>query len=255
MKLIKVDTTYEPVVILSLNRPEKRNALNAALINQFCYTFENITSDPQTRVVILKGEGAVFCAGLDLHEAQEAESSGLSGEMVAKLFRTVYSSPCPTIALVHGAALAGGAGLMAGCDFVIAEENTVIGFPETRKGLVPALIMPLLMRRMSVSDLSELLFFEEEIDAQKAFAMKLVNRVVNHEGLMSEALYYAEKVMQGAPEATRKTKALLEKFYTPNFSECLDCALKFHFEARGSHEAREGIAAFIEKRKPNWANS
>lgn len=249
MELVKVDTTYHPVVILSLNRPEKRNALNRALITSVCEAVEKSSSDPRTRALIFKGEGPLFCAGLDLRELQEGDHQ-LTPELVQRLFQTVLFCPIPTLAMVHGAAIAGGLGIAAACDFVIAERQAAFSLPEIRRGIVPALIMPLLARRLDASDLAELLFFEQQIDAEKARSIGLVNRVVEQEALLAEALYCAEKILEGSPDATRKTKQLLSECYMPKFAELMEQALRIHKEARASKEVQEGISAFFDKETP-----
>lgn len=254
MELVRVNKDNEGITIITLNRPEKRNALNIALMSQFCDAIDVAVNDSTQRVVIIKGEGKVFCAGLDLNEAQDPGQTDRSTHSVAKMLTTIHKCPLTTIAAVHGAALAGGAGLMAACDFVVAEENTLLGFPETRRGLIAAQVMALLIRQLSYRDLKELLIFGETIDAGRALSMGLINRVGNQENMMAEALHYAEQAIKGAPQATTKTKQLMEELYPGSFADNLTHALKYHHEARQSEEAKEGMAAFLENREPKWVN-
>jgi methylglutaconyl-CoA hydratase len=157
-----------------------------------------------------------------------------------------------TIAAVHGAAVAGGAGIMSACDYVVAAEKTKIGYPETRRGLVAGLIMTFLRRQLRERDIRELLLGADLIDAQRALEIGLVNRVVPADEVMTEAQKFAKLVLQGAPNAVVQTKRLIEELWSTRVKEDVDLALKHHMQARESAEAREGIAAFNEKRPPNW---
>jgi methylglutaconyl-CoA hydratase len=157
-----------------------------------------------------------------------------------------------TIAAVHGAAVAGGAGIMSACDFVVAAQGTKIGYPEVRRGLVAGLVMTFLRRQVGERNMRELLFSSELIDAQRAKDIGLVNRVVARDDVMSEAQRFAESVLQGAPGALAQTKRLVDQLWWRSVNEDVDLALKYHLEARESTEAHEGIAAFNEKRKPKW---
>ena len=148
MELVRVNKDHEGITLITLNRPEKRNALNIALMSCLCDAIDAAVNDSTQRVVVIKGEGDVFCAGLDLSEAQDPEKTEQSTYSVARMLTTIQKCPCATIAAVHGAVFAGGAGLMAACDFVVAEEMTLFGFPETRRGLIPAQVMALLMRQL-----------------------------------------------------------------------------------------------------------
>lgn len=254
MENIKVNKDHKGITIITLNRPEKRNALNIALMSEITNAFESVSREPDQRVVVLRGEGEAFCSGLDLKEAQDPELIEHSAHAFAKMLSTVHGSHCATIALVHGAAFAGGAGLMAACDFAIAEEKTVFGFPETRRGLVAAQVMVILSRQLSDRDLKELVIFGETIDAERAYAMGLINRVSTQEYLLPDALYYAEKAILGAPHATTKTKQLMDELYPKLFADNLLHALQYHQEARQSEEAKEGITAFLQKRAPKWVH-
>ncbi|PYJ44907.1 MAG: enoyl-CoA hydratase/isomerase family protein, partial [Verrucomicrobia bacterium] len=154
---------------------------------------------------------------------------------------------------VHGAAVAGGAGIMSACDFVVAAERTKIGYPEVRRGLVAGLVMTFLRRQVGERNMRELLLGSELIEVERAKAIGLVNRVVARNDLMTEALKFADSVLQGAPSAVAQTKRLIDELWWRSVKDDVDLALKHHIQARESDEAREGIAAFNEKRKPNWA--
>jgi methylglutaconyl-CoA hydratase len=187
-----------------------------------------------------------------LKEAADHTKAHATAEMVAKTLVTLSQTRLITIAAVHGAAVAGGAGIMSACDFVVAAEKTKIGYPETRRGLVPGLVMTFLRRQIGERNMRELLLGSELIDAKRAMEIGLVNRVVPTSELMNEALRFANSVLQGARGALTQTKRLIEELWSSSVKEDVDLALKYHMQARESAEAREGIAAFNEKRKPNW---
>jgi methylglutaconyl-CoA hydratase len=141
---------------------------------------------------------------------------------------------------------------MSACDFVVAAVRTKIGYPEVRRGLVAGLVMTFLRRQIGERNMRELLLGSELIDAERAREIGLVNRVVARDDLMSEALKFAESVLQGAPGAVKQTKRLIDELWWRSVKQDVNLALKYHLEARESAEAQEGIAAFNEKRKPNW---
>jgi methylglutaconyl-CoA hydratase len=157
-----------------------------------------------------------------------------------------------TIAMVHGAAVAGGAGLMSACDFAIAAERTRIGYPEVRRGLVAGLVMTFVRRQLRERDLREVLLASELFDAERAREIGLVNRVVPPGDLESEVQKIAASVLQGAPGAISNSKRLMEELWSTSVREDIELALSHHLTARESAEAKEGIAAFNEKRPPNW---
>lgn len=240
------------IALLALNRPEARNALNLALLNELNREIEELSNDETIRVLVLHGAGDVFCAGLDLKEAQQEELAEESGQAVASALEKLYNSPLVTIAAVHGAAIAGGGGLMAACDLIVAAEGTQIGFPETRRGLVAAIILALLHRQIPDHHLRELLFVGNLISAERAERIGLVNRVVALQNVVEEALEMAAKVLQGAPDATVLSKQLLNKVTGEPLSSEIEYNLKQHMHARHGEEALEGIRAFTEKREPRW---
>jgi methylglutaconyl-CoA hydratase len=159
-----------------------------------------------------------------------------------------------TIAMVHGAAAAGGAGIMSACDFVVAAEGTKIGYPEAKRGLVAGLVMTFLRRQVRERDIRELLFTAELIDAARAKEIGLVNRVVPVDQLESDTQKIVAAVLQGAPGALANAKRLMEQLWSTSVKEDIETALSHHMQARESDEAKEGVAAFLEKRAPRWAH-
>jgi len=253
MAVVLVEKQTPQITLVTLNRPERRNSLTIELLTELIAAVTAAASDAQQRVLILRGSGAAFCTGLDLKAAADQTKAHATAEMVAKTLIAIAETPLVTIAAVHGAAVAGGAGIMAACDFVVAAEKTKLGFPEVRRGLVAGLVMTFLRRQVGERNLRELVLGGELIDAARAKEIGLVNRVVAPNELMNEAQKFADSVLEGAPKAIAQTKRLIEKLWSSSVKEDVDLALKHHMQARESDEAREGIAAFNEKRKPNWA--
>ena len=253
MPVVLVEKQSPQITVLTLNRPERRNSLTIELLNELIAAIKMASDQPDERVLILRGAGAAFCTGLDLKEAADQTKSQATAEMVAETLITLAETRLVTIAAVHGAAVAGGAGIMSACDFVVAAEKTKIGYPEVRRGLVAGLVMTFLRRQVRERHLRELVLGGELIDAERAREIGLVNRVVARDEVMNEAQKFADSVLQGAPDAIAQTKRLVEELWATSVKEDVDLALKHHLQARESAEAREGIAAFNEKRRPNWS--
>ena len=250
--LIAKEQRPEGITILTLNRPAKRNALNADLMEACSAAFETVAQDQNQRVIILRGEGPVFCAGLDLEESFLLGNAERTARLVARVLRAVYHAPQVTIAVVQGAAIAGGAGLMSACDVVVAAQDARIGYPEVRRGLVAALVMTLLHRQVREREARELLLLGDLVASEQARQMGLVNRVVPAEQLMVEAMTLARMALQGGPQSIAQTKKVLDELWPSSFNHELDETLLDHLSARNSNEAREGVAAFLEKRNPKW---
>ena len=249
--LIEKQSTHTTVV--TLNRPERRNALTIELTSELAGAIAVAEADEAQRVLILRGAGLSFCTGMDLNETADASKAHASADNVAKMLLALSQTRLITIASVHGAAVAGGAGIMSACDFVVAAEGTKIGYPEARRGLVAGMVMTFLRRQLRERDVRELLFTGELIDAQRAREIGLVNRVVAPDQVEAEAQKIAASVLQGAPNALKNAKRLLEELWSTSVREDIDRALVHHLHARESAEAKEGVAAFLEKRSPKWA--
>jgi methylglutaconyl-CoA hydratase len=251
MPVVLIEKLTPQITIVTLNRPERRNALTIELLTDLVAAIKVASDEPHERILILRGTGPAFCTGLDL-KAATLQNAHATAEMVAKTLITLSQTQLVTIAAVHGAAVAGGAGIMSACDFVVAAEGTRIGYPEVRRGLVAGLVMTFLRRQVGERNMRELLLGSELIDAERAKEIGLINRVVPEANLMSEAQKFADSVLQGAPGAVGQTKRLIEELWWRAVKEDIDLAFKYHVQARESREAWEGIAAFNEKRPPNW---
>jgi methylglutaconyl-CoA hydratase len=252
MPVVLIEKQTPQITVLTLNRPERRNALTIELMSDLATAIENAAADPAQRIVILRGAGKAFCTGLDLQAAMENDPQ-TTAENVARLLLAVAETRLVTIATVHGAAVAGGAGLMSACDFVIAAERTRIGYPEVRRGLVASLVMTFVRRQLRERDLRELMLASELFDAERAREIGLVNRVVPAADLESETQKIVASVLQGAPGALTNSKRLVEQLWSTTVRQDIERTLQHHMNARESEEAIEGITAFNEKRPPKWA--
>ena len=253
MPVVLVERQSAHTTVVTLNRPERRNALTIELMTELVAAVDQVSNDDTQRVLILRGAGPAFCAGMDLNETADASKAHESGGMVAKTLLALSQTRLITIAAVHGAAVAGGAGIMSACDFVVAAEGTKFGYPEARRGLVAANVMTFLRRQLRERDIRELLFASELIDAGRAREMGLINRVVPAAELDQEVSKIVASVLQGAPGALMHAKRLLEQLWSTSVKEDIETALGHHMQARESAEAKEGVAAFLEKRAPRWA--
>ena len=246
---VSYEVYSEDVVACTLNRPEKRNALCAPLLQQLCAQVEQAGNDAKIRVFILRANGPTFCAGLDFSETVNPEIGANSAGILRRCLLALYRMPAVTIALVHGAAMGGGAGLVAACDFAIADPEATIGFPEVRRGLIPAQVMSLLIRKMKAADIRDLLLSGECVNAERAQHMGLFHRVGDVDELAREVTC---QVLRAAPGALAKTKRLMDQLYSRDLHADLETCLKVYMEARQGDEAQEGVRAFLEKRKPAW---
>jgi methylglutaconyl-CoA hydratase len=253
--VLLVESLDDVTALITLNRPERRNALTIELMEALCAALELLAADPQRRLVLVRGAGAGFCSGLDLHETADADVAEHSADWVARTFKTLKYSPLVTVAVAHGAAYAGGAGLLACCDFAVASDDLQVGFPEVRRGLIPALVAAVLEDRLRDGDLYELFLIGEPISAERARTMGLVHRIVPPDQLLDEARTLAATILKGGPEAIRQTKRWLHELRATDRSQVLTQALKVHKRVRESEEAQEGLDAFLEHRDPDWSGS
>lgn len=250
--LIQVNNDRPGITEITLNNPQKRNALSIAMMQQLLDEIENTRKDATKRVLILKGADPVFCTGMDLREAYDPEKMERSADLISQMLTSIYTLPILTIAAVQGAALAGGAGLMSVCDFAIAAEGTKIGFPEVKRGLVAAIVITFLRRLIPEKNMREIFLFGNMIDTSHALRLGLINHVVPTKDLSAVALRIAQEGLEGAPGAVSDTKRLLVNLHPFSIDEELRAASSFHLKARCSEECREGITAFMEKRDPIW---
>src|SRR5437879_11462046 len=219
MPVVLIEKQSPQITVITLNRPERRNALTVELLTELCAAIKVASDEPQKRVAILCGAGAAFCTGLDLKEAADQTKAHATAEMVANTLIAISQTHLVTIAAVHGAAVAGGAGIMSACDFVVAAERTKIGYPEVRRGLVAGLVMTFLRRQVGERNMRELVLGGELIDAERACAIGLVNRVVAPGQLINEEQKFADSVLQGAPNAVAQTMRVIEELWATSVEQ------------------------------------
>jgi methylglutaconyl-CoA hydratase len=247
-----------PAVLLTINRPDRRNALSRGLIAALTEAFGRAKDDAAARCVILTGAGNSFCAGMDLAELQESVTAGRGESPVwddalrlATLYHLIYRSCKPTIAAVNGAAVAGGAGLVSVCDLAVAVPEARFGYPEVRRGLVAAMVMPHLLRHVGERMARHLLLTGELIEAAEAHRVGFINAVAPPEQLLPRALAWAHSVAEGGPNALARTKELLHLFSHQAMS--LEEAAKASAAPRLTEECKQGLEAFFNKRPAPWA--
>ncbi len=247
-----------PVAILTLNRPERRNALSRALMHEFEDQLDRVGHEPKIRSVVLTGAGTTFCSGMDLKEAArerdsaEAEQHAVATlQEYADLLQKLHTLSKPTIAALNGDALAGGAGLATACDFAVAAETARIGYPEVLRGLVPAVVMFDLTRLIGDRRARQMLLSGELISAARSYEWGLVNQVTAPDGCLAEAVRVGKDMIHLAPQAAATIKRLLDE--TQGRPRSLRGAAAVSAAIRVSEEAQEGIRAFLEKRPPRWA--
>jgi methylglutaconyl-CoA hydratase len=249
-----------PVAILTLNRPDKRNALSRALMTELEHQLDRVSLDPKIRSVVLTGAGPVFCSGMDLMEAAKERNSAeaeqhavVTLQVYADLIQRIHTLPKVTIAAMSGDALAGGAGLMAACDFAVAGDRARIGYPEVLRGLVPSVVMYDLTRLVSDRRARQLLLSGDLISSIVAYDWGLVNLVTTPGDCLAESIRLAKKLVHSAPQAIAAIKRLLDE--TEGRPKSLRGAAAVSAAIRVSDEAQEGIRAFLEKRPPRWVEA
>src|SRR3982751_3731326 len=221
MPVVLIEKQTPQITRITLNRPERRNALTIELMTDLATAIENAAEDPSMRIAILRGAGKAFCTGLDLQEAAVKDPHD-TAKAAAHLFLVLAETRLVTIASVHGAAVAGGAGIMSACDFVIAAERTKIGYPEVRRGLVAGLVMTFVRRQLRERHLREVLLASELFDAERAREIGLINRVVPSGDLEAAVQKLASSVLQGGPGAITNSKRLMEELWSTTVREDIE---------------------------------
>jgi methylglutaconyl-CoA hydratase len=244
---------------ITLNRPERRNAMTPEMQRELMLAMEHATTS-DCRVVVFAGAGEAFCAGLDLNVLQgmndkSAADYTADAERIARLFRALYELPKPTIAVVQGAAIAGGTGLATMCDFTLAAPGARFGYTEVRIGFVPAVVSAFLTLQIGEKQARDLLLTGRLFSAEEALRLGLVNEVVEADRLEARALELVGVLKANSPEAQAATKRLLAAQNKAWLDAAIGEALAANAEARATHDFREGVAAFLEKRKPVWGKA
>jgi methylglutaconyl-CoA hydratase len=244
------------VVTVTLNRPEKRNAISYELIEELHLALHDVEKSP-AHIMILTGAGAAFCSGMDLDNLRaiashtEEENLADSGRM-AHMFRTLYDFPKVTIAAVNGAALAGGCGLATLCDFTLAADTAKFGYTEVRIGFVPAIVSTFLLRQIGEKQTRDLLLTGRILGAQEAHRLGLVNEVVSPQNLLARARALADTLAANSPASLLATKRLLRTLSHVELDHQIAAAVDENARIRTTDDFREGVNSFLEKRKPSW---
>jgi methylglutaconyl-CoA hydratase len=250
--------TYEDkIATLTLNRADRRNAINQAMIDELLEALAEVEQSA-AQVLIVCGEGKAFCAGMDLEDlrtlaAQTEEENHRHSQRIAALLRALYEFTKTTIAAVHGAATAAGAGLATLCDFTLASPEARFGYPEVRIGFVPAIVAALLVRQVAEKHARELLLTGRIIGAHEAYRIGLVNEMVEEGELHQRAHRLAKELLENSPASLRATKAVLRKFEGEALSRDLEIGMEANAEMRQTADFKEGVASFLEKRKARWS--
>jgi methylglutaconyl-CoA hydratase len=241
---------------ITLNRPERRNALVPEMMDALTVALGE-ANGCGARVVVLAGEGESFCAGLDLAVLREmgsmtTEQHRIEAERVARMFRALWDCYVPTIAVVQGAAVAGGTGLATMCDFTLAAPEAKFGYTEVRIGFVPALVSAYLALQVGDKVARGLMLSGRLFGADEALRLGLVSEVVAGSELQGRASALAAELMRNSPESLRATKRLLRAQRAEGLEAALELAMEANAASRETADFKEGVASFVEKRKPVW---
>ena len=255
-----VKTTIESgVATIALDRPDKRNALKRDFIEQLISAVDEMAEDDSVRVVKLAAEGTVFCAGMDLGEMQERAESETGkqewqkdSEVYATLLKKLFGLNVPTVVALQGPVLAGGVGMALACDFIVASENAFFMLPEPMRGITAAMVTPFLVFRIGTGPASHLLLGNERMSAHRAKELGLVYDCVAEDELSARVESLTHSILSGSKSALEITKSHVRKCSGDNLEQLLAESIAVSAQARETDDAREGLAAFLEKRKPYW---
>ncbi|MGQ9619051.1 MAG: enoyl-CoA hydratase-related protein [Candidatus Aminicenantia bacterium] len=249
----------EPLGRIVLNRPEVRNAFDDLMISELHQVLDEVEKEGRVRVVIITGAGDSFCAGADLNWMRRVkdwsyEKNYEDALKVAELMEKIYTFPKPIITRVNGATIGGGTGIVASSDIAVASENAFFGLAEVKIGLVPSVISPYLVKRCGERVCREIFLTGERISAKKALEHGLVNYVVHPSEMDKKVEEIVEMLLTSGPNALRICKELIKKVSETPLREVKYYTADIIAKIRISEEGQEGIASFLEKRKPKWAN-
>ncbi|MEO8794415.1 MAG: enoyl-CoA hydratase/isomerase family protein [Daejeonella sp.] len=246
------------VAYITLNRPEKRNALNPELVELLGKCFLKANSNPETKAIVLAANGDVFSAGADLAYLQQLQNNSFDENVedsnnLKKLFYNIYTSPKLVIAQVEGHAIAGGCGLASVCDIVFSVPEAKFGYTEVKIGFIPALVACFLVRKLGQARSNELLLSGELISAEIAEKYNLINFIVEKDNIRESVKKYAEKaVISVSAQSVALTKELLNMAQNLPLEESLEQAVMLNAKARATDDCKKGISSFLNKEKLEW---
>lgn len=245
------------IATITLNRPDKRNAVSFQLIADLMAALDEIEKSA-ANVLIITGAGKAFCAGMDLEELKSIlgkshEENVKDSTVMAEMFRRLYDFPLPTIAAVNGAAIAGGTGLATMCDFTLAVPEAKFGYTEVRIGFVPAIVSSILVWQVGHKIARDLLLSGRLFDTNEAHRLGLVNEVVPADRLSTRAFELAGELLANSPSSVRETKKLINGFLASQLDTQIAEAIEGNARVRTTADFREGVSSFLEKRKPIWS--
>jgi methylglutaconyl-CoA hydratase len=243
---------------ITLNRPEKRNALNFELVSELNEAFSLFEGDQNVKVIVLNANGAAFCAGADLAYLKKLQDYSFEENLkdsqhLKELFLKIYTLKKVVVAQVQGNAIAGGCGLAAVCDFVFAVPDAMFGYSEVKIGFVPAIVMVFLLRKIGEGHAKHLLLSGDLISADEACRMGMVTKVVASENLEQSVLAFVNKLLvENSLQALATTKQMISKVQSLSLEQALNFAAEMNARARSSDDCQKGIRAFLNKQKLTW---
>jgi methylglutaconyl-CoA hydratase len=245
------------VATITLNRPDKRNAISFELIDDLLRALDEVAESP-AQILIVTGAGKSFCSGMDLDNlksliGRSPQRNLDDSETMVRLFRSLYEFPKVTIAAVNGAAVAGGTGLALLCDFTLAVPEAKFGYTEVRIGFVPAIVSTFLLRQIGEKQARNLLLTGRIFDAEEAGRLGLITEIVPADRLLSRAHELAAQLLENSPTSLRMTKRLLSDHARAELDKQIADAVRENAAIRSTPDFREGITSFLEKRKPRWS--
>ncbi len=256
---VLLDVTRAGVAVITLNRPEVHNAFNALVVERLNDILDELRGADGVRVVLLEGAGKNFSAGADLEWIRAAADYTHADNLedaraLAGMLNRLHTLPQPTVALVTGAARGGGVGLIAACDMAIATRDASFAFTEAKLGMIPAIISPFVIRTIGERAARRYFLTSETFDADEAYRLGLVQWIVeSKEALAQESERLVTQIFQNGPNALHAVKDLIQAVATrTDYEGILDNTAHRLADIRATEEAKEGVAAFLEKRKPSW---
>lgn len=257
MKFVEYSVN-DRIGFITLNRPEKRNALNSELITELKNVFDQADRDDKVKVIVLRANGEVFCAGADLESLQKLQNFSKEENLqdsrhLKELFYKIYTLRKVVIAQVNGHALAGGCGLTSVCDFVFAVPDAKFGYTEVKIGFAPAIVMVFLIRKIGEQKSKHLLLSAELVSGESAVQFGLVNKLVEREKLESSVIDFATKLIKNnSGQSMGLTKRMISEVQSMKLEDALDYAAEKNAEARGSDDCKKGIRSFLNKEELTW---